>query len=854
MSHIPITLTSMGFSLKVSRSGIVEGSWINIGDYIGKFAHRKWDQTKKTYVLVNEYFHYDRHNEICYLPRFELQRFCEYLRSNGCTYKLIEKEAVQGAPASFLMLPHIQYKNDKQKNAIEYLTNEKNGPTRGLALQTGLGKLQSLDAKIRTPNGWETMGDMYVGKEVIAPDGTITKVVGVYPQGIVPIYRISFEDGRSTECGLEHLWKVNYVQWKDKWRVITTYQIARYLTQPTYKIRMGVPLIEPEIMEDVALPIDPYALGVLLGDGNLTESTVSVCKPDQFVKDELDKVLYPEYKTSDWHADDKTYSILEKNKSGHIKHKLREMGLIGTYSDTKFIPDIYMRASPKQRLSLIQGLMDTDGYVDVSPGRNSKEKTLGKGGVCKFCTTSPVLAKQFQEIIRSLGGLCRIKNKKAFYTYKGERKEGIPAYILSIRHKQPQALFRLPRKKEKAPQHYQYADRLKLRIKSVEYVGNKEAQCIEVDHPDHLYITDDYIVTHNTVSFIWALQKIGRRALIVMTSRLEQWISEINKYTNLTESDIYLVQGQGSLSKLFSQIDQEIKPKIILASTQTIKRYIGYDENYQHLPHFSEICEKLNVGIVGTDEYHEHFYTNFLIGIMANPKLFIPITATFTVNDKFVKNIFDQFIPQKSQFTGGDYERYVNVTSYRYDGGRYFLKPYHYTRAGNYSQVKFEEYLLSKKGLSFLDQLIKEAFLPIIRQHYIDLAEKGEKLLFICSTREFCDYLARVFKVIFKDKTVSVFYSGMSTTILEKYDIILSTPGSSGTGRDIKNLRTCFVFENTQSEPRNLQFLGRLRRLPKNTPEFIYLWLSAIPKHNVYNNARSLLYGNRALQLKHFTI
>lgn len=497
MSTISITLTSMGFSLKVSHNGIIEGSWINIGDYIGRFAHRKWDQVKRRYALINEYFHYDRYNQICYLPRFELQRFCEYLRSQGCVYKLLEKEAVIGAPASFLMLRHVQYKNEKQKNAVDYLTDEKSGPVRGLGLQTGLGK---------------------------------------------------------------------------------------------------------------------------------------------------------------------------------------------------------------------------------------------------------------------------------------------------------------------------------------------------------------------TVSFIWALQKLGTRSLITMTSRLEQWISEIDKYTNLTESDLYLVQGQGSLSKLFSQIDQELNPKIILASTQTIKRYIGYDENYQHLPHFSEICEKLNVGVIGTDEYHEHFYTNFLIGIMANPKVFIPITATFTVNDKFVKDIFDQFIPKKIQFAGGEYERYVNVTSYRYDGGRYFLKPHHYSRAGNYSQVKFEDYLLSKKGLPFLDQLIKEAFLPIIRQHYINIADDGEKLLFICSTREFCDYLARVLKSLFKNKTVSVFYSGMPLTILEKYDIILSTPGSSGTGRDIKNLRTCFVFENTQSEPRNLQFIGRLRRLEKNTPEFVYIWLSAIPKHNIYNNARSLLYGNRALQLKHFTL
>lgn len=359
-----------------------------------------------------------------------------------------------------------------------------------------------------------------------------------------------------------------------------------------------------------------------------------------------------------------------------------------------------------------------------------------------------------------------------------------------------------------------------------------------------------------TVSAIWSLQKLGKRCMITMTSRLEQWVKEIQKYTTLEEDDIYVIQGLGSLTKLFKLIDKDLKPKIILASTATIRLYIEYRVSYQHLPHPSKMCEELGIGIIGTDEYHEHFHTNFLIGLVMNPKVFIPITATFLASDPFVKDIFERFIPKDVQFVGGEYKRYVNITAYTYKSGGHLIKPYQYTSRQGYSQQMFEKFLTGKKGKFVLDPLIQDAIIPIIRDHYINIAEDGEKFLFLCSSTKLCDYLEGIFRRAFNSKTVSVFYSGMPLTILDKFDIIISTPGSAGTGRDIKNLRTCFAFEATNSEIRNLQFLGRLRDFPsvKNTPEFVYLTFSCIPQHQKYATARALLYGPRALTFKHRSI
>lgn len=634
MRHVTIHTTTMGFRVGVSKQGTLLGTGTHLREYVRRFEHWKYDRLDGSWQNAGEYYHFDVDNEMCYFPKFDLDRFKAFLTTNQITYTITEIPGEEGKHVNFLMLPFVSFKNDKQKNAVEFLTSPSTGPLRGLGLQTGTGKAQPLDAAILTPSGWRTMGDMQVGSEITAPDGTTTKVVGVYPQGVKQIYRVILGDGRKTECCREHLWLVNQ------------------------------------------------------------EKVISL---DEMIRNP------------------------------------------GTYTVPVFHPE--------------------------------SNKT----------TNTPIMI--------------------------------------------------------------------------IEYVGEKEAQCIMVDHPEHLYVTDQYIVTHNTVAYIMALQKLARRSMTTMTSRLEQWVAELVKYTSLEEEDIYIIQGVASLTKLYDKIDKDIKPKIILASSKTIRLYLDYGPTYQHLPHPSKMCEKLGIGIIGTDEYHEHFYTNFKIGIIMNPAIFIPITATFVASDQFVKNIFDKFIPADIQFVGGEYDRYVNVTSYRYDGGGNMIKPYHYQGRQGYSQQMFEKFLMSKKGKPVLDALVNDAILPIIRTHYTSIAEEGEKFLFLCSSTALCDYLEGVFKRAF-NKTVSVFYTGKPVTVLEKFDMILSTPGSAGTGRDIKNLRTCFAFENTASEIRNLQFIGRLRPYPavKNTPEFTYISFSCIPQHLRYSQTRSLLYGNRAAKLTHRSI
>lgn len=362
-----------------------------------------------------------------------------------------------------------------------------------IAFSAGGGKAQPLDAKIRTPTGWETMGDMRVGSKVIAPDGTTTTVTGVYPQGKKFIQRIIFEDGRSTECCEEHLWKVYNHGWGtcgESWRVVTTSKLMKLLKKPSLRRRLYVELPKPQPMEDVELPIDPYVMGLLLGDGHFAERNVCISSGDQFIIDELRRLLPEGYEPN--YIDRYDYRIVKTNRNevrepSTFLATIRDLGLTNSRSDTKFIPDIYMEASPKQRLALIQGLMDADG-------------TVSENGSASFCTVSQKMADQFQELIRSLGGLAKSRDKVTSYTYNGEKLPGKMARHINIRIADPKSLFRLPRKRDALPTNYQYKDSIRLRIRDIVFSGRKEAQCISVDHPDHLYITDDYIVTHNTLA------------------------------------------------------------------------------------------------------------------------------------------------------------------------------------------------------------------------------------------------------------------------------------------------------------------------------------------------------------------
>lgn len=381
-----------------------------------------------------------------------------------------------------------------------------NGYTLGMG--TGTGKAQVLSAKIRIPGGWSTMGEMQVGTKIITPSGDTTSVIGVFPQGVTRVYRVHFSDGRYSDVNPEHLWSIRIKNYR-KEMVVTTEELRQRLEKGNQDSkRLTVPLIAAEVGEEKSFPIHPYLLGVILGDGHIGENSVQISKFGEGLRERIASVLPEGTMISEIPSSyGLTFSIIKEpgTKRNEMMKQLREIGLTGKLSDEKFIPEEYLEGSKSQRIALLQGLLDTDGTVEKDQSYIS------------FSSTSKNLSEGVQYLVRSLGGIAKISQRVPHFTYKDERKEGKTDYRVSIRHKFPEELFSLERKRRLAERDNQYREHLRLRITDIEEIAPEETQCIMIDHPEHLYVTDDFIVTHNTFTTLALAEMLHADVTVIVS-------------------------------------------------------------------------------------------------------------------------------------------------------------------------------------------------------------------------------------------------------------------------------------------------------------------------------------------------
>lgn len=367
----------------------------------------------------------------------------------------------------------------------------------GLSMPPGTGKAQPLYSKVLTPYGFQTMGDMHIGSRIISGSGKECNVIGVFPQGIKDVYRVVFNDGTSTECCKEHIW---HVQTRDDRRKSRFGKNGRYRDiqlqdmmknihiENGHRLNYSVDYVVPVDFIGKKLPLHPYIMGVLLGDGSLSSGNLSFTSADPEIIEKVRKLLpigdtithkcrmvYRIRKTAD-RRDGRGF--MAKTKTQQV---LEHYGLIGSKSDNKSVPHDYMVASVEDRWELLRGLLDTDGYA-------SKH-------AIEYTTVSSTLCNDVVNLVRSLGGRATMATKRGSYRKNGVKKECQLVYRIAIIFNNSVRPFSLSRK----------ANALDIRrgvikkfIDHVEYVGKRECQCIMVDDPSQLYITDNYIITHNT--------------------------------------------------------------------------------------------------------------------------------------------------------------------------------------------------------------------------------------------------------------------------------------------------------------------------------------------------------------------
>ncbi|MCA7969652.1 replicative DNA helicase [Burkholderia sp. AU39826] len=357
-----------------------------------------------------------------------------------------------------------------------------------VAGRPSMGKAQPLDARVRTLTGWKPMGELAVGDALASVDGAASIVTGIYPQGERQVYRVRFSDGRSAECCDEHLWCVHFREW-EKPRVLSTAEIRTLLTRERYRNRLWIDMPSGEFGHREALPIDPWVLGALLGDGALGGTAVrfSVKAEETLnrMRARVDASLELEYAGQhDWRIKRRPSTAAEARPSANpLKAALEQLGVWGRTSYDKFIPRLYLDADKDARLDLLRGLLDTDGWVESC-------------GAVRYSTASAQLASDVRELARSLGAWCQIAEKATSFTVDGERKAGATAYVCTISHPDPQSLFLFQGKRDRLT-----GGRVRRKmpvIAAIEPTRRTATQCISVSHPSRLYVTDDYVVTHNT--------------------------------------------------------------------------------------------------------------------------------------------------------------------------------------------------------------------------------------------------------------------------------------------------------------------------------------------------------------------
>lgn len=376
----------------------------------------------------------------------------------------------------------------------------------------GLGKAISVLEPILTETGWVKMGDIKLGDRVYSRSGFLCNVTGVFPQGQKRICKMIFNDGREIECCEDHLWVMKH---RTKEVTISTKEIIKNGVKhisPSgkwiYKFRL--PNCEPIQYSKKDLPIDPYILGCLLGDGTCTTLTPKIASDDQYIVNQFKEIL----SDFDIKADlsNNNWTIVDKNTKCEdcicgYKHrnsltaKICRLGLNVSCKE-KFIPDIYKTSSIEDRMSLIQGLLDTDGSVNSD-------------GSIEFSNTSEILVNDIVDVLRSLGISCIKKLDdsrlgQSFILPSG--KQSVRGSYYRVYINTSKKVFRLPRKvnrlKKKSTSTEKYTSLI-----SAEYTDSySEMQCISVDSPDHTYITKDYIVTHNT--FLLSLYCLLRALLM----------------------------------------------------------------------------------------------------------------------------------------------------------------------------------------------------------------------------------------------------------------------------------------------------------------------------------------------------
>lgn len=808
--------------------------------------------------------------------RFHFNALADF--NNHLLVNNITKEQVQ---VTYLPLPEVDKHvipikshwevRDYQEPIIEYLTKPvgeydafskrwENGASRArlVGIQTGRGKLIRNGTLIKVPLGWKRVEQLTTSDKVMARDGSYVEVLGVFPEKNVQLYRVTFADGRFLDVHGEHLWDYYYINTtpSTRWRTGTTLEMLEKLNMPNPRVYIPLTESAQEPVEFTAT-IDPYFMGVMLGDGHLDHGYTLTSADPEIVENVKNYLASRGLELNHTHRYNYNLRQIEGRVKNGAKDRIRQdfedLGLRGKRSWEKFVPKIYLDGTTNQRLGVLQGLLDTDGSVCVV--KKLKANGQPASGRIEYCTTSKQLALDVQYLVRSLGGICSIVERTTFYTLRGHKLEGRPSYRVYIRHKRPTELFRLTRKKERLSDLNQYSQDLKLRVRSIVPVNEGDATCIAVNHPDKLFVCEQFIVTHNTFCAIKAISDLGYKpVIIVLAQYVEKWVKDLSKTLDVKPKEILAVQGGAAMRSL---TEMAITPgsmdpfQAIVISNRTFDNYLRAYENYgadmdsvgyHVMP--NDIWQKLGIGIRLIDEVHMQFHANFRVDLYTHVMQSISLSATLVTRDEPLLRMYKIAYPPNERFHEGEVDKYADSFGVLYRiNPRWNVKTSH-RGMSSYSHTAFEDSVVHNK--EFLNGYAKMVG-DYLQQGYIRHYKPGNKAIVFAASVDLCGKMAAKLQERFPDKTVKRYVA--EDPYQENYldpDIRVTTIGSGGTGHDIPGLTDNHMTTAIDSLQANIQAFGRLRKIEDQQTRFYFYSCEQIRKHLGYHEKKRALMAQRA--------
>ena len=370
----------------------------------------------------------------------------------------------------------------------------------------------------------------------------------------------------------------------------------------------------------------------------------------------------------------------------------------------------------------------------------------------------------------------------------------------------------------------------------------------------HLKINNGATGFGKTAMSIHCMVKMGKRALLTMQPRyIFNWIKELHKFVKIEPGDIVL--WENNLPSLAKALEEgKISPKIIILPMSRVEVFLRKKD--PHVIDLDEVIKVINPGLRIIDEGHEAIHQIVMSLMYGNVKKTFVLSATLKADDPFTNKIYQWVYPIRFRLKDAEPEHYIDVVAYLY---RINLRNHRIKtdQFGSYNDKAVEESILKSPALTKFYFLLAD---KMFQEYYLDRREEGTKGLFFFSRVNMCETMLGMFRAKYPDMDIETFTGEDSKKkdFKDKYlrhEVIITTPNSCGTGKDIPGLVTVMCMHTVSSTQANKQMIGRLRELlgkfgGRITPTFVFGVCVDLNKHMEYLGKREVAFFEKQKTFK----